>query len=63
MAVQVGAPETAMRQRVKRAGGQWDVQQQVWKLRYDRAVALALDGTTDHSGRTGSPRPDQANLH
>jgi len=42
VAVQVGAPETAMRQRVKRAGGQWDVQQRVWKLRYDRVVALGL---------------------
>jgi len=26
----------------KSAGGQWDAQQRVWKLRYDRVVALGL---------------------
>jgi len=40
--VRVALPEAAMRQRVKSAGGQWDSRRRVWKLRYDRAVALGL---------------------
>lgn len=42
VAIRVGATELEMRRQVKSAGGQWDVQRGVWKLRYDRVVALGL---------------------
>jgi hypothetical protein len=42
VAIQVAAPETTIRQRVKQAGGQWEPQRGVWTLRYDRVVALGL---------------------
>jgi hypothetical protein len=42
VAVRVAAPETTLRQQVKNAGGQWDAQRHVRKLRYDRVVALGL---------------------
>lgn len=42
VAVRVSAPEVAIRQQVKSAAGQWKVRRQVWKLRYDRVVALGL---------------------
>jgi hypothetical protein len=29
---------------VKRAGGTWNPDRKVWELRYDRAVALGLEG-------------------
>jgi len=31
-----------VREKVKAAGGQWDPQRQVWKLRYDRVGKLGL---------------------
>ena len=34
--------ETAVRHRIKAAGGKWDPVQSVWELRYDRAVALGF---------------------
>jgi len=40
--IRVSAPEVAIRQQIKSAGGQWDPQRGVWKLRYDRVVALGL---------------------
>ena len=43
VAVRVSAPEATLRQQVKNAGGQWDGQRRVWKLRYDRVVALGLN--------------------
>jgi len=42
VAVRVAAPETTLHQQVKNAGGHWDAQRHVWKLRYDRVVALGL---------------------
>jgi hypothetical protein len=42
VAVRVSAPEASIRQQVKSAGGQWDAQRCVWKLRYDHVVALGL---------------------
>ena len=35
--------DVAVRDRVKQAGGTWNPQQRVWKLRYDRANALGLE--------------------
>ena len=42
VAVRVAAPGVALRTQVKRAGGQWDPQRQVWLLLYERVVALGL---------------------
>ena len=42
VAIRVAAPEATVRQQVKSAGGQWNPQQGVWTLRYDRVVALGL---------------------
>ncbi len=42
VAVHVAAAEKQLRQQVKSAGGQWDAPRGVWKLRYDRVVALGL---------------------
>jgi hypothetical protein len=30
-------------QEVKRAGGKWNLQRQVWELRYDQVMALGLE--------------------
>ncbi len=42
VAVRVAVPEATIRQQVKSAGGQWDARRGVWKLRYDRVIALGL---------------------
>ena len=34
--------ETAVRHRIKAAGGKWDPVQSVWELRYDQAIALGF---------------------
>ena len=44
VAVRVAASEVALRTQVKRAGGQWDPQRQVWLSPYERVVALGLAG-------------------
>ena len=42
--VRVNISERELRQHVKRAGGKWNPQQQVWELRYDQVVALGIEG-------------------
>lgn len=42
VALRVAWDEGKIRQIVKNAGGRWDAQQRVWRLRYDQAVALGL---------------------
>ncbi len=42
--IRVAPPEVEVRRQVKGAGGRWDPQQCVWELRYDRVVALGLEG-------------------
>jgi hypothetical protein len=42
VAIRVGATELEVRRQAKSAGGQWNAQRGVWKLRYDRVVALGL---------------------
>ena len=36
--------ELELRDRVKTAGARWDPARRLWKLRYDRVVALGLEG-------------------
>ncbi len=58
VAVRVAAPEVALRTQVKRAGGQWDPQRQVWLLPYERVVALGLTGRimAERAGSEGELR-------
>ena len=42
--LRVAFVEAELRDRVKRAGGTWNPEQRIWQLRYDRAVALGLNG-------------------
>jgi len=58
VAVRVAAPEVALRTQVKRAGGQWDPQRQVWLLPYERVVALGLAGRimAERAGSEGELR-------
>ena len=36
--------DVAVRDRVKQAGWTWNPQRRVWELRYDRTIALGLEG-------------------
>lgn len=42
VALRVAFTDVATRKRVKQAGGAWDPDRTVWRLRYDRVVALGL---------------------
>jgi hypothetical protein len=42
--IRVAREEMAIIQRVKGAGGKWNVQQRVWEVRYDQVVRLGLEG-------------------
>jgi hypothetical protein len=41
--IRVNRLEIDLRQQVKRAGGKWNPQRQVWELRHDQVVALGLE--------------------
>ena len=41
--LRVAFADVAVRDRVKQAGGTWNPERKVWRLRYDRAVALGLN--------------------
>lgn len=43
VALRVAFAETAVRERVKQAGGKWNPDRKVWEIRYDHAVALGLN--------------------
>jgi hypothetical protein len=40
--VRIGYREGELRNKIKKAGGQWDGKKQVWRIRYDKAVELKL---------------------
>ena len=42
--LRVAFADVAVRDRVKQAGGTWNPDRRVWQLRYDRVVALGLNG-------------------
>jgi hypothetical protein len=41
--LRVDFAEVAVRDQVKQAGGTWNPERRLWRLRYDRVVALALN--------------------
>ncbi|MEW6131480.1 MAG: hypothetical protein AB1757_30910 [Acidobacteriota bacterium] len=41
--VKVALREKELQNRIRRAGGKWNHEKQVWELRYDAAVRLALE--------------------
>jgi hypothetical protein len=46
--------EERLRAAMRRAGGWWDPEERLWKIRYDRAVELGLSRRI----RIATPRPD-----
>lgn len=42
--LRVAFADVAVRSQVKQAGGRWNPERRVWQLRYDRVVALGLNG-------------------
>jgi hypothetical protein len=63
--LRVAFADVAVRDRVKQAGGTWNPERRVWQLRYDRVVALGLNGRivdepASYSGCQGS---SGENLH
>ena len=48
VALRVAFADVAVRHRVKQAGGTWNPEQRVWRLRYDRVVALGLHARIVH---------------
>jgi hypothetical protein len=42
--VRVAVSEVEVRRQVKGVGGKWNPQCGIWELRYDRVVALGLEG-------------------
>ena len=44
VSIRVAVAELDIRAQVKRAGGIWQRDRQVWALRYDQVVALELEG-------------------
>jgi hypothetical protein len=42
VALRVAFADAAVRNQVKQAGGTWNPDRRVWRLRYDRAIALGL---------------------
>ena len=51
--------------RVKQAGGTWNPERRVWQLRYDRVVALGLNGriVDEPASNSGCPGSSGENLH
>jgi hypothetical protein len=64
VALQVAFADVAVRKLVKQAGGTWNPERKVWQLRYDRVVALGLDGRIVDAPafNSGCPRPSGENL-
>ena len=56
LGLRVAFADVAVRTRVKQAGGTWNPQRRVWKLRYDRVSALGLeDRIVPDAGAEGGP--------
>ncbi len=50
VAVRVNWGEAEIARQVKRAGGKWNAQKRVWKLRYDQVVRLGLQSRLVQGG-------------
>jgi len=63
--LRVSFADAAIRDRVKQAGGAWNLERKVWRLGYDRVVALGLTRhiVDDRASNTGCPEPSGGHLH
>ena len=57
--------DVAVRDRVKQAGGTWNPERKVWRLRYDCVVALGLTSriVDDPASNSGCPGSSGEHLH
>ena len=60
----VAFADVAVCDRVKQAGGTWNPEKRVWRLRYDRVVALGLHASIadESASNTRCPRPSRKHL-
>lgn len=63
--LRVAFADVAVRDRVKQAGGTWNAERRVWELRYDRVVALGLNGriVDEPASNSGCQGSRGQNLH
>ena len=63
--LRVAFADVAVRDRVKQAGGTWNPERRVWQLRYDRVVALGLNGriVDEPASNSGCQGSSGENLH
>ena len=63
--LRVAFADVAVRNWVKQAGGTWNPERRVWQLRYDRVVALGLNGRIidEPASNSGCPGSSGENLH
>jgi hypothetical protein len=63
--LRVAFADVAVRDRVKQAGGTWNPERRVWRLRYDRVVALGLNSriVDEPASNSGCQRSSGGNLH
>ncbi|MBI3108186.1 MAG: hypothetical protein HYY95_21870 [Candidatus Rokubacteria bacterium] len=63
--LRVAFADVAVRDRVKQAGGTWNPERRVWQLRYDRVVALGLNGriVDEPASNSGGQGASGENLH
>jgi hypothetical protein len=63
--LRVAFADMAVRDRVKQAGATWNPERRVWRLRYDRVVALGLNSriVDEPASNTGCPGSSRENLH
>ena len=62
--LRVSFADTAIRDRVKQAGGRWNPDRRIWQLRYDRVAALGLTRriVDDRASNTGCPKLSDGHL-
>ena len=65
VALRVAFADVAVRAQVKQAGGTWNPERRVWQLRYDRVVALGLNGriVDEPASNSGCQGSSGENLH
>jgi hypothetical protein len=63
--LQIAFADVAVRKRVKQAGGTWNPERKVWRLRYDRVVALDLNSriVDEPASNSRCSRSSGENLH
>ena len=62
--LRVAFADVAVRGRVRQAGGTWNPERRVWRLRYDRVVALGLNSriVDEPASNSGCPGASGENL-